>query len=100
MMRKHLTIPECRGMLLVIARELWRQTLDDQAAARRIRAIITHMHRRKAHKGRRTAPPTYTVKQKILNYKKTNPHLSNQEIAIALKVSSGRVSEVLHGKRR
>lgn len=74
------------------------KTQDD--ANKALRKLLADLHNRKPHRGRRTAPPTRAVKQKILDYKRANPRLSNQEIAIALKVSSGRVSEVLHGKRR
>lgn len=63
------------------------------------KGLLDDMYNRTPHRGRRTAPPTRIVKKKIIDYKRANPKLSNQEIAIALKVSSGRVSEVLHGKR-
>jgi hypothetical protein len=42
---------------------------------------------------------TPTVKQRIHDLKLANPRMSEQEIAVAVNVNAGRVSETLTGKR-
>ena len=66
---------------------------------RQLRILRRQLHNRPQHKGRRTAPPTRKIKPQILALHRANPDLSNQEIAIMLNISSGRVSEALYGKK-
>lgn len=100
-MRKHLTIPECRSMLQVIARELHLGTVDGQAAARRIRIIIRHMKRRPPVRMTKvkSVPVTPAVKALIRKLAATTDD-SQAEIARQAGVNAGRVSEALAGKRR
>lgn len=101
MKRRNLTIPECRSMLTIIARELWLRTLDDQAAALRIRRIIPHMYRRKpVRKTKPRSPPlTPALKARIRELARTTDD-SQMAIGTRVGVNSGRVSETLAGKRR
>jgi len=88
-------------MLQVIARELWLQTLDDQAAALRIRRIVSHMKRRKpVRRTRPRSPPlTPAIKARIRHLARTTDD-SQMQIGLRVGVNSGRVSETLAGKRR
>lgn len=95
MKRKNLTIPECRSMLQVIAREV------DKTTARRIRFVVGHMKRRKPV---RITPPvspplTPALARRIRRVAYTTS-FNQQKIAALFGVSSGRVSEALAGKRR
>jgi hypothetical protein len=97
--RKHLTIPECRGMLEVLAADLTARGLRGDAW--RVRNIITHMKRRKPVRMTRpkSAPLTPALKAKIRRLARTTSD-SQMRIGLRVGVNSGRVSETLAGKRR
>ena len=98
MSRRYLTIPECRGLLTVIARDI---AAYDSRTARRIRYVISHMHRRKPVRMTkpRSPPVTPAIKAKIRELAATTD-ASQMAIGARLGVSSGRVSETLAGKRQ
>lgn len=48
----------------------------------------------------RSASMTPQLAQAIRDYAKANPNLTQDDVARHFKVNSGRVSEVLHGKRK
>jgi DNA-binding NarL/FixJ family response regulator len=60
--------------------------------------LLADMHNRTPLKGHRSAPPTASVRRQITKLHREG--LSQQEIAQGLKISIGRVSETLRGKRR
>ena len=94
-MRKHLTIPECRSLLRLIA------STTDKVTARRIRFVIGHMKRRAPVRTTRVKSPPMTSAMKTLARKLARTTDMNQmQIGTHLGVSSGRVSEALAGKRR
>lgn len=99
MTRKHLTIPECRGMLEVLAKDLTARGLRGDAW--RIRKIITHMKRRKPVRMTkpRSPPITPAIKARIRELARTTDE-SQMAIGHRVGVNSGRVSEALAGKRR
>jgi hypothetical protein len=72
--------------------------VDWLAVLRRLRLLRSELHNRPQHRGRRSAPPTDMVRHVIQHLHETT-EMSQQEIAIALDVSNGRVSEILRGKR-
>ena len=88
-------------MLAVIARELHYGTIDDQAAAQRIRFIVKHMWRRRAVRTTkpRSPPLTPALRARIRALARTTD-LSQMQIGLRAGVNSGRVSETLAGKRR
>jgi len=98
MTRKHLTIPECRGLLTIIAREI---APHDKPMARRIRFVIGHMKRRKPVRMTkpRSPPLTPELKARIRDLARTTD-ASQMQIGLRVGVNSGRVSETLAGKRR
>ena len=96
--RKYLTIPECRGRLMVLAREI---ALTDKVMARRIFRVISHMYRRKPVRVTkpRSPPLTPAIKSRIRALAATTDD-SQMAIGLRVGVNSGRVSETLAGKRR
>ncbi len=89
-------IPEVRAELLEIAEFL---VVHFPHHAKRLRQLVEEMKRRPAHRGRRTARPVHEVEEEIRTLHADHPEMSGQEIAHELGISSGRPSEVLHGKR-
>lgn len=92
-------IPEVRKELLEIASNLEGFQLPE--VAERLRELEKELHRRK--RSVRTPPKSKHVtprtQAQIRAFKKANPDMSHQEIAVAMGVNSGRVSEALIGKR-
>ena len=91
-------IPEVRVELLKVADTLDRRRPKE---AKRIRELVAELYRRQrliktAPKSQKLTP---ALRSKIKLSKKLNPDMSIQEIAVACGVNSGRVSEVLIGKR-
>lgn len=60
--------------------------------------LLGDMHNRTPLRGHRSAPPTAMVRKEIT--KLHHKGFSQQEIAQGLRISIGRVSETLRGKRR
>lgn len=77
-----------------------RRQITHAELLRNLRALRGQLHNRKALRGRQTAPPTRPMRARIQRLHALYPHYSMQEIAQHLKISIGRVSEVLRGKRR
>jgi len=72
---------------------------EQRYAVAQLQNLLADLHNRSPVKPkRRTAPPTRLVKQKIVRL--SHNGLSQQEVAQRLKISIGRVSETLRGKRR
>ena len=94
-MRRHLTIPECRELLRIIAAAL------PAAEARRVRYVIGHMKRRPAVRmtPEKARPVTPAIRARIRHLAATSD-MNQMEIGLAVGVNAGRVSEVLAGKRR
>jgi hypothetical protein len=66
-----------------------------------LRVLRRQLHnRRRAPPGRITAPATPLQRQRIMQMHRMSPELSMQEISHRLRVSIGRVSETLSGKRK
>ena len=99
MTRRHLTIPECRGVLLVIADHLDKTRRPNEA--RHIRDVVEHMKRRRPVRMTRPRSPPVTpaIKAKIRELARTTDK-SQMAIGLQVGVNSGRVSETLAGKRR
>lgn len=75
-----------------------KQLLPSQLL-RHLRILRKQLHNRRAARGRLSAPPTHSQRNKILQLHRTTP-MSMQEISQKLGVSIGRVSEVIRGKRK
>lgn len=67
---------------------------------RQLRVLRKQLHNRTAKRGRTTAPPTRSQRRNVLVLASVRPDMSMQEIAQKLRISIGRVSEILRGKRR
>lgn len=101
-----MTIPDGRGELLLCAADLSKKLLTMQEQldlAYRINYVVLNaMFRRKGVP--RTPPKSKTMNRKlaaqIRAHKLANPDLSEQEVAVALGVNAGRVSEAMIGKRK
>ena len=103
-------IPEVRERLLALAREIEPKGPTTSVIASRrgiwadeIRDLVSQLYRRPmAHTGnRRTSTPmSHELVMAIREMRKDNPTMTQTEIAHRLNVSSGRVSEVLRGKRK
>lgn len=89
-------IPEAREQLLLVAK------MADKETAARIRYIVNKYMRREKYV--RRAPVkmngvTPAIRGRILELARANPRMHVSEIAAAVNVNPGRVSEVLTGKR-
>jgi DNA-binding CsgD family transcriptional regulator len=60
--------------------------------------LLADMHNRVPLRGHRSAPPTALVRREITKLHRKG--FSQQEIAHGLRISIGRVSETLRGKRK
>ena len=102
-------LPEVRAELLKLASQiegydlaqLQRRPWVTQEWANTLKHLETQMHRRKAApRGRESSPKmTQGLVHQILQYHNMFPRKSQLEIAQHFGISSGRVSEVLTGKR-
>lgn len=76
------------------------QGLSDRQLLRQLRVLRKQLRNRPAQRGRISAPASHTQRLRILQLKRRQPGLSMQEISHILRISIGRVSETLRGKRR
>ena len=93
-----MTIPEIRDELMVLFTYSW----CPREIAERGEALVKEMHRRKPV---RVAPPasrtaTRELYAEIREFAKTHPTWTQQKISERFKVTAGRVSEALRGKRK
>lgn len=66
-----------------------------------LRTLEAHMHNRRIQRRRpKTSPPVDLVRDKIKQLHRSNPGMTQHEIAAAVGINSGRVNEVLNGVRR
>jgi hypothetical protein len=93
------TIPDVRNTLAVIALNL--RLTGRSREANQIEWCIMELHRRSyVRKARaKSAPATTGLYNQIRAYAAANPGASYMEIGQVFKVSNGRVSEALAGKR-
>lgn len=97
-------IPEIRDRLYEIADLLQYTTqsphqLMELSAELRTMADETRRRKLSVKTPPKNKKMTRGLKKQIVAYKLANPNLSHQEIAVALGVNTGRVSDALHGKR-
>jgi len=94
-----MTIPDCRDVLMEIARELDEKGCAEEARA--IREVVLEMFRRSAVKTTRAKAQKSTVslRERIRAYHKAHPEMLNREIGRVFNVDGGRVSEALAGFR-
>ena len=74
--------------------------VDTRSILRRLRKLRAQMHNRRPLNGRRSSVSTRSVSAQIRAYKKLHPRKSMQEISRRFRVSIGRVSELIRGKRK
>ncbi len=93
-------IPEVRDELRALAYEMLRVGFTKWS--NRIMELERELYRRKAQKSGREPSPRMTdeLRAEIVRMKRRERGLTHHEIAAALKINSGRVSETLRGKRR
>ena len=92
-----MTIPEIRAELEAIAADL-----ADAKLAIRLLTLVDELKRRRAitRTKQRAQAMTPALAAKIVNKKRTHPHLTHAEIGANFNVNPGRVSEALRGKRK
>lgn len=98
------TIPQVREELVDIAGTLVSGDNTDPAtiaAGRKIRRLVREMYRRPYVRKAKTEsnPVTNQMRQDIKRMARENPSLSYMSMAKVFKVATGRISEVLAGKR-
>lgn len=96
-MSRRLPVPTTKGKQRIVLDQLIREL---RAALRRALAIREQLHNRTGRRGRRSSRPTHDVARRIRRYHRLNRTLSMQELSVKFKVSVGRVSEIIRGKRR
>lgn len=97
----HRTIPEIRGEIHRVAKGLRDMTMGRAGAAALLDKLAEETRRRPPV---RRAPVkakriTKELRAQIVVYAHENPAASCQDIGVAFGINSGRVSEILAGKR-
>ena len=95
-----LTIPQIRDLISELTDEGTKLARRQFAINLRINALMQETYRRSYTRAPvKSNRITNAVRRSVWVMAKENPDMSHQEIATAHGINSGRVSEILHGKR-
>lgn len=94
-------IPEARVQIATLAKKLERGSISNLHAANQLRDILPMLRRDVPEKRaqNRDTPMSAELAERIREYAKYRPALSQREIAQEFNVNPGRVSEALKGQR-